>query len=54
MTEREWLHQLLEDVRRFFRTEAEPDRHAKATEAMRETMCGVMDAMEQDDFDTDT
>lgn len=54
MTEREWMHQLLEDVRRLFRTEAEPAKQAEAYEALRETMYGVMDAMEDEDFDDGT
>ena len=51
MTEREWLQQLFEDVRGFFRYEAEPLEQAKREKAMRETMYGYMDAKEKDDFD---
>lgn len=51
MTERDWLIQLFEDVRGFFRTEADPVEQAKREDAMRETMWGYMDARERGDFD---
>lgn len=54
MTEREWLEQLFEDVRAYFRYEADPRRQKKEEEAMRETMHGYMLAREQDDFDDET
>lgn len=54
MTEREWLHQLFEDVRRYFRYEAEPEKQRKAEKQIRETMLDYMEAREQDDFDDET
>lgn len=53
-TQREWLQELFEDVRRYFRYEAEPEKQKKAEKLMRETMRGYMDAREHEDFDEET
>lgn len=54
MTEREWLLALFEDVRAYFRYEAEPARQRKEEAAMRETMHGYMEARDRGDLDTET
>ena len=54
MTEREWLLALFEDVRSYFRYEAEPVRQWKEEAAMRETMQGYMDVRDKGDLDIET
>jgi hypothetical protein len=51
MTEREWLLQLYEDVRAYFRYEAEPVKQAIKEQAMRKTVLGYQAALQEDDFD---
>lgn len=54
MTEKEWLISLFEDVRAYFRYEAEPVRQRKEEAAMRETMQMYMEARDRGDFDDET
>ncbi len=53
MTEREWLRMLVEDVRAYFRYEAEPKKQKMQEDAMRETLHGYLAAREEEDFDAD-
>lgn len=51
--ERDLLQQLFEDVRGFFRHEADPAEQDKRSKAMRATAWAYMDARENGDFDGD-
>ncbi len=54
MTEREWLLTLFEDVRAYFRYEAEPGKQQQMEKNMRQTMYDYMAARDGDDFDDET